>query len=180
MSKKQVGKRRRLRRSFTLIELLVVISIISILFAMLTKAFGLAREKTRMTACAGNLRQIGIAIHGYANEYDDFLPYCARLNSAFGLPGLRQAMQHQLSTPEIYHCPSDSGTGSLFADVGTSYEWNTLINGTRIDRTTFVLIDVEIWPPILGDAEIFHHGLGRNFLYPDAHVSRSMELLIHE
>lgn len=62
------------RGGFTLIELLVVIAIIAVLAAILSPVFAQAREKARQTACASNLRQIGVAFLMYKTEYDERLP----------------------------------------------------------------------------------------------------------
>jgi prepilin-type N-terminal cleavage/methylation domain-containing protein len=66
--------RRRLRVGFTLIELLVVIAIIAILAAILFPVFAQAREKARQTTCTSNVKNLGVAVMMYVQDYDETYP----------------------------------------------------------------------------------------------------------
>jgi prepilin-type N-terminal cleavage/methylation domain-containing protein/prepilin-type processing-associated H-X9-DG protein len=64
-----MSRTRFARSAFTLIELLVVIAIIAILIALLLPAVQQAREAARRTTCKDNLHNLGLAVHNYADVY---------------------------------------------------------------------------------------------------------------
>ena len=63
------------RAGFSLVELLVVIAILGLLIAILLPALTQARHQMRRAACASNLRQVGVAIHLYAQDFGDTIPF---------------------------------------------------------------------------------------------------------
>lgn len=111
------------RRAFTLIELLVVIAIIAVLAAILFPVFAQAREKARQTACASNLRQIGLAFQMYVSDSDDKLPDRRDLKTALGFRPWAtwppsdprggwavEIMQPYVKNTQIWSCPSVTGS----------------------------------------------------------------------
>ena len=66
---------RRSAGGFTLIELLVVIAIVAILAAILFPVFSRARENARKSTCQSNLKQVGLALRAYMQDYDETTPW---------------------------------------------------------------------------------------------------------
>ena len=165
--------------------MLVVIGVLGLLMGLLFPVVNRAREQGRKTSCMNNLRQIGVALHGYVTDSKSLLPVADRIGSG---PGDPNSITNILALQEkqVYHCPSDSlprpdcDGKTCFAHYGSSYEWNALmVNGKPIDNVKATVTGIELLPPVMYDAEDFHGKLDRNYLYADGRVSRNREDLLH-
>jgi len=99
-----------MKKGFTLIELLVVIAIIAILAAILFPVFAQAREKARAISCLSNLKQIGIGVAMYNEDFDEGEPTGSNpWGQASGWAG--QIFPYVKSVG-AFACPDDSSVGS--------------------------------------------------------------------
>jgi len=131
----------RRRAAFTLIEVLVVVAIIALLIAILVPSLTVARRRTRETACASQLHQIGIGLVLYQQTYKAFPPQAminvdqtTGVGQAFGLWSLsiHRAVNKLLKTgfknstdadqvrsSEMFYCPSVRDSDRVGDILGT-------------------------------------------------------------
>lgn len=108
-----------MRKAFTLIELLVVIAIIGLLAAILFPVFGRARENARRSNCQSNLKQIGLGLTQYVQDFDERLPLAGTLTTANVSPGAaayawwRIHILPYTKNTQIYLCPSRARMSSI-------------------------------------------------------------------
>jgi prepilin-type N-terminal cleavage/methylation domain-containing protein/prepilin-type processing-associated H-X9-DG protein len=132
--------RRPTSRAFTLIELLVVIAIIAILAAILFPVFAQARESARQSACLSNMKQVGLGLQMYAQDYDETLPPDNDGVTSFGEPGVRPnylgCLIPYTKNIHIYACPSARVDASLpnppTATSAGSYMGNAVVMGRTL------------------------------------------------
>ena len=101
------------KKGFTLIELLVVIAIIALLAAILFPVFGRARENARKSSCQNNLKQIGLGLKQYVQDYDEMYPM---RNNATG--NWQQQIYPYVKTRQLYACPSNTESRNTVAGGG--------------------------------------------------------------
>ncbi len=104
---------------FTLIELLVVIAIIAILAAILFPVFARARENARRSSCQSNLKQVGLGLIQYVQDYDEKYPVLRGGNSGNNNDGVFSLMQPYVKSTQILQCPSETNGPNSTGPGGT-------------------------------------------------------------
>jgi prepilin-type N-terminal cleavage/methylation domain-containing protein/prepilin-type processing-associated H-X9-DG protein len=191
---------------FSLVELLVVMAIVSILAGLSLPSLSRAKGKAYNTVCINQLRHLGATARLYAEENDNRLPKAELLptlpvDPKAPLPRISDVLGPLLgkssatNSAGIFKCPTDNL--AMFVRQGSSYEWNTELNGRRIDETrssnvrivTVAVVNGEVvenkdeqkvlrFPPettpLLLDYENFHPRppkSGKNVVFMDGHVT---------
>ncbi len=121
----------RNHRGFTLVELLVVIAIIGVLVALLLPAVQQARESARRMQCANNLKQYGVAIHTYHDQWNKIptAPMANAQNGNWGLqvPGMQAIILPQMEQQPLYD--KINWNWSTTATIVRAPGWTVTANG---------------------------------------------------
>jgi len=132
-----ISLRRGSHRGFTLIELLVVIAIIAVLIALLLPAVQAAREAARRAQCINNLKQIGIAMHNYHDQFGSYPP-------------------GEISSPQVY-----DGAGTPTNPVAgwgvrvSELSWRAMILPMMESGTVYNALNLSLSPNLIANGTEF-------------------------
>ncbi len=154
----------RIRGAFSLIELTIVISILALMCAIIFPILSSARENSRQSVCSSNLKQIGISISVYQQDYDSFYPYAVDPSDRVApswhdnphfqsqipqLPDVEDILQPYIKSKQVFACPSDTGFlihdfayvilnayPTSFEKYGTSYYYRTELSAMHSSVTS--------------------------------------------
>ncbi len=165
------------RRGFTLIELLVVIAIIAILAAILFPVFARARENARKSSCQSNLKQQGLGLLQYLQDFDERFPprmddggyydVTARWNVQSYYKSL--IMPYVKST-QLFACPSDTGEAATVGFYTTTpYHSNQTTGGNGIDGNSYLFNGYGTTP---GYGSAGNSACGTGYGIAGAHIAR--------
>ena len=187
-----------MRRAFTLVEMLVVVAVIGLLVAILAPTLSRARGSAKLTACASNLRQVGVAVRAYLGASSDRLPFASFMPSIGPAPldGPEPVYIAEVlaidagKQTDIFKCPNDRTDNqrpapnygkSYFTTERSSYEYQVRLGGLTLEQfardvfehTQRVIPINSIW--IFRDFNNFNAAAGasgsRRYLYGDGRVT---------
>ncbi len=134
------SQRANTRNGFTLIELLVVIAIIAILAAILFPVFGRARENARRTSCASNMKQIGLGLMQYKQDYDELYPFVYfsggwKPSNSYTVT----AIYPYTKSAQIFRCPSNQSLGIPFSSDPNNLSTNASSPVNQYTVSSYIL-----------------------------------------
>lgn len=166
---------------YTMVEVLVVVAILGLLVGVAVPMSLRMKANAQSTNCVSNLRNIGIGLSTYFLDHGTTFPVLvsARESKSEDEPSIDQVLLPYVIDEFTFRCPADHE--GLFEETGTSYFWNSLVNGQKFGNMDLLgLIDKPGGIPIVSDKENFHEdvGDGVNILYADGHVKREIQFSV--
>lgn len=115
-----------MKRAFTLLEALIVVGIIALIAAFLFPVFARYNEPRggRRSSCMSNLKQIGLGMMQYLQDYNETYPLAHQTTST----GWADLLQPYVKSTQLFQCPSAQGKSANFS---TDYFYNR-----RLSRVT--------------------------------------------
>ena len=167
---------------FTLTELLFALLLIVLLVSISFPAFQGLRRRSYSVGCSANLKQLGSALNLYLGDHFNKMPtiVAAVADKEADQPTIDKVLDEYVDDPLIFRCPGDRE--QLYETTGTSYFWNSLLNGQHAAQLKFLTLDGDFRIPVISDKEGFHYGVGDavQVLYADGRVERDFKFWVEE
>ena len=161
------------RPAFTLVELIVVVLVVGALGTLAFPVYERVVQGSRATACVSHLSQLGAGLNLYLGEHNMTMPTmkAARADRREDVPVLDTTLSTQITDARIFACPADNQ--GIAAKTGTSYFWNSVLNGQNMATLNFLMVTDITHIVVLADKDQFHpyEPSHVNLLYADGHAT---------
>lgn len=169
------------RAGFTVMELAITLTLVAITLSIGIYGYQRAIPHARAIACRQNLQDLSRALQLYLSEHQEIMPILAAGRASIEeheKPTLDTVLRPYLDHPESLRCPDDRE--GLYESSGTSYYWNSVLNGQRSSNLRFLLMQDEALIPVISDKEAFHKGVGTgvNILYANGQVDKEFKFQV--
>lgn len=166
-----------MKKGFTLVELLVVVAIIGVLAALIFPAIRGMTGRADAVRCLANLKALGSALQLYLGDNQQTMPalVTARTNRSDPSPAIDTVLAPYAGDPKVFACPADT---KIAAESGTSYYWNSALNGQAVAALNFLTMDQHSRIPVMLDKEGWHRHMPEkvNYLFADGHATQDLRL----
>jgi len=167
-------------KGFTQVEMLIVVLVIVLLVTIAVPAINRAMALADATSCRNNLRAVAVAMRMYLNDSEGVMPRAAQMPSHGRNedPPIADVLAGSIPHPRLLECPGDNGPNengkTFFESEGSSYEYQTLLGGTKVSESFLTQESGEADTPVMNDYGPFHGRSGTsgamNYLFADCHV----------
>jgi prepilin-type N-terminal cleavage/methylation domain-containing protein/prepilin-type processing-associated H-X9-DG protein len=171
------------RAGFTVVELLVVVAIVAVLAGITVPIYQQVTARGRAAHCMNNLKQIGTALNLYLGDNHFTMPemVAARESKDDEEEALDTVLAAYVTSPTVFRCVGDHG--GIWRDTGTSYFWNSLLNGQQWGQLEMMGRKTGAARiPVVSDKENFHKRVGDevNILYADGRVEEEVQFRVEK
>lgn len=174
-------RKKRWDHGLTMVEILVVVAILGIIAAIIVPVSDRIKKSATSTQCIAKLKNLGISLSSYFIDNGDQFPemVAARESRDEDDPAIDTVLADYVRDEQDFKCPADHA--GIFEETGTSYFWNSLMNGQRLSNMNFLGITRDAGGiPLMSDKENFHENIGDgvNILYADGHVQKELQFTV--
>lgn len=182
--KRPAGRGRPKNRiaGFTVLEMLMAITIIAVLAGLGVPGYLRIKRQAQSHQCITKLRHLGVGLNLYLGDHGLVMPTLAPSRddkNDDAVPTIDMVLLEYVDSEDSFRCPSDHE--GYWEKTGSSYFWNSLVNGQPMGSMNFMgLTKNQTVIPLMSDKEDFHKHIGDevNILYADGHVQSELQFTV--
>jgi len=176
------GRAKNRIAGFTALEMLLAITVIAVLAGLGVPGYLRIKRQAQSHQCITKLRHLGVGLNLYLGDHGLVMPTLAPSRDDKNddeVPTIDMVLLEYVDSEDSFRCPSDHE--GYWEKTGSSYFWNSLVNGQPMGSMNFMgLTKNQTVIPLMSDKEDFHKHIGDevNILYADGHVQSELQFTV--